>query len=352
MKRIIYLFLLLMICSIHYAYGDEVKSIKLDNKDHRKETVALPFCNIFVELQQGNEDGQYEISVKMENISEDKILCLFDRGYTEKLLKKMGIVYDRFFPGTKKKRIAEACDSLSKPYRFLPSSETENIIKIQYNDNTDNTIKCRLPIYIARKEQKKFLIDKRTRISLAEKDVIELDIDVKIKPDEDLIRLSAATDSLIDEIGKQTFCSNKNHRGPSLKQLHSKYNQAIEDLKGQINQIIRSRSYMSTDKGYKDFYAIYEKLDGIKLEQRTVASCNNDKKAGPTHNCKYCSLSAEDIYKRIESYYFALYNGKKSKEQVMTDVEALYNCAQKNKKRSTGDFMQKITKVYNSIQSK
>lgn len=49
-KTVLFLWLLLT-CSVRLAYGDEIRSIKLDNKGHDKETVSLPFCNIFVELQ-------------------------------------------------------------------------------------------------------------------------------------------------------------------------------------------------------------------------------------------------------------------------------------------------------------
>ena len=349
MKRIIYLFLLLMISSVRFAYGDEIKSIKLDNKGHDKETISLSFCNIFVELKQGSEDEQYGISIKIENISEDKILYLFDRSCNEITLKKMKLVYDKFFPGAKGKRIAEACDHVSESYRLLPSSEAKSIINFQGNEYP---VKCRLPIYIARYKEKNFIFVKKTKISLAQKEVIELNIDVELKPDEDYIKLSEATDSLINEIGRQTFCSNKNHKGTSLKTLYSIYNKSIDALKRQVIQIISSRNYMSSDKGYRDFMSIHDRLNSINLEQLTVISCDNDRKERSAHRCRFCSLSAEDIYKRLESYYIDLHNGGKAKEQLMGDVEALYNCAQKNKKRATGSYMSRISMYYNKIKSK
>lgn len=351
MKRIIYLFLILLIGSIRFAYGDEIKSIKLDNKGHNKETISLPYCNIFVELQIENEDGPYGISVKMENISEDKELYLFDKSYNEKTLKQMKLVYDKIFPGVKRKRITEACEHISESYRLLPSSETKSILNFHSNEST---IKCRLPIYIARYDEKNFIIVKKTKISLAQKEVIELDIDVEIKPDEDLVRLSEATENLIEEIKRQTFCSNKHHKGTSVKQLYSIYNESIDELKRQVSRIISSRGYMSRDKSYKDFMAIYERLNSINLKQLTVTSCDNDKIiiGSIIHKCQYCSLSAEGIYKKLESYFIDLHNGKKTKGQVMGDVEALYKCAQKNNKRNTKNYMPRISTYYKKIKSK
>lgn len=349
MKQTIYLFLLLMISTVHVAYGDEIKSIRLDNKNHSKEIVSLPFCNIFVELQQGDQDNQYGISIKMENISEDKVLYLFDKSYDEKTLKKEGLVYDKVFQGAKGKRVTEACDRMPAPSRRLKPSETENILSFQSHENI---IKCRLPIYIARYDEKNYIVVKKKKISLAQKEVIELEINVEKKSDEDLIRLSASTDSLIDEIGKQTFCSNKNHRGTPLKTLYSKYNKSIDILKEQVLQ--RTRGYMSTDKEYSEFMAIYNRLDSINLKQLTVTSCRNDKriKGNYGHNCKFCSLSADEIYKRLEAFYIELHNGKATKGQIMSNVEALYNCAQKNTKRNTGNYMSRISMYYNKIKSK
>ncbi|NPD91730.1 hypothetical protein [Xylanibacter muris] len=350
MKKTIYFLLLLLICNVRPTYGDEIKSVKLDNREHNKETIALPFCNIFVELLSEDENDQYGISVKLENISEDKILYLFDKSYNEKTLKKMSIVYDKLFPGAKRKRVAEACVGMSESCRLLPSSDTKNIISVLKNDTS---FKYRLPIYIARYDEKNFIIVKKNRISLAQKEVIELNIDVELKPDEEYLKLSVATDKLIGEIGRQTFCSNRNHRGASLKKLHKIYKESIDDLKKQVQQTVNSRNYMSTDKGFKQFMSITERLDSIKLEQLTVNKCDKDIIIRPSsHNCKYCRLQIEEIYKRLEACYIDIHNGKKAKGQVIGEAEALYNCAQKNNRRTTGSYMSGISKYYNRIKSR
>ena len=194
-------------------------------------------------------------------------------------------------------------------------------------------------------------------MSLAQKEVIELNIDVELKPDEDFVRLSNSTDSLLNEIGRQTFCSNRNHRGTSLKSLKRIYGKSIEELKRQTRQVLSSRHYMSSDKGYKQFAGILEKLNAINLDSLTVASCKSDRKAAKpkaqaTHNCRYCSLSIGEIYKKMEAYYIDLHNGKKTKGQIMGDVDELYNCAQKNSKRATGNYMSRISTYYSKIKSK
>ena len=114
---------------------------------------------------------------------------------------------------------------------------------------------------------------------------------------------------------------------------------------------------MSSDKGYKQFAGILEKLNAVNLDSLTVASCKSDRKvskpkAQTTHNCRYCSLSIAEIYKKMEAYYIDLHNGKKTKGQIMGDVDELYSCAQKNSKRATGSYMSRISTYYSKIKSK
>ena len=354
MKKAIFLLLLAIISSVHCVYADETRTIKLDNKGHEKEAIQLSFCNIFVELQKTDEDDQYKININLENVSEDKILYLFDVPYNEKTLKKTcNLVYDKVFPGAKGKRVTESCEELSESCRLLPS-ESKNILNIQGNEESR---KCRLPIYIARSKDEKILLVKKSKVSIAQKEVIELNIAVELKPDEEFVRLSNATDSLINEIGRQTFCSNRNHRGTSLKTLKRIYGKSIDDLKRQTRQVLSSRHYMSSDQGYKQFAGILDRLNAVNLESLTVASCKNDRKAPKPgilrkHNCKYCSLSIGDIYKKMESYYIDLHNGKKTKGQIMGVVDELYNCAQKNSKRATGNYMSRISTYYGKIKAK
>lgn len=354
MKKAIFLLLLAIISSVHCAYADETRTVKLDNKSHGKETVQLPFCNIFVELHKTDEEDQFKISIDLENVSEDKMLYLFDVPYDEKTLKKTcDLFYDKVFPGAKGKRVTESCEGLTGACRLLPS-ESKNILNFQGNEKSR---KCRLPIYIARADDEKILLVKKRKVSLAQKEVIELYIDVELKPDEEFIRLSNSADSLINEIGRQTFCSNRNHRGTSLEELKYLYAKSISDLKRQIMRVISIRHYMSSDKGYKQFAGILEKLNAVNFDKLTVGSCYSDRKVSKpkvksVHSCRYCSLSIVEIYRKMEAYYIDLHNGKKTKGQIMGIVDELYNCAKKNSKRETGIYMSRISTYYSKIKSK
>lgn len=345
------MFSALLLCFIFVnAFADQTKLVKLNNKDHKKEIVSLPFCNLFIEMTEVDEKD-FSVSVNIENVSEINALCLFNRAYNEKVLKSMSIVYDKVFQGKKGKRIAESCEGLQGSVCILPGSDTKKLLSIK---GSDKTLIIRLPIYIARYNKSQKSIFKKNRISLAQKEIIELNIDVELKPDEEYLKLTEATNLLIEEIEKQTFCSNKNHRGTSYNTLIKVYDESIVDLKRQIANVIRTRGYMSSDKGYKQFIELHNRLNSIKLEDRVVASCGNDKaKKKQGHNCKYCDVSYAMIYNKLEGYYIDIHNGKRSKAQIIGDVETLYNCVIKNKKRSdNGNYLSRIKTYYNKIKTK
>lgn len=357
MKKYIFIILWLLIGAVLPSYGDESVSIKLNNKGHEKDTVSYTdFCNIFIELSQEYSGDRYKIAVKLENCSYTnyKILCLFDKSYLQKELKKMSIVYDKSFPGGQSNRVVEICKGASQTYKLLPSDKALGSFYI--NADSCSLITYNLPVYIAKEKKRFWDLFGKKRTVLMQKVEIKLNINVDLGPDEEYVRLLQTTDSLINEIKVQKFCSNKNHQGTPLKQLKEVYTQSIEKLKEEVKQIqdslYKARNYRYDSKEYNQFTALCEKLDSINLDNLVVSSCNKDYRKRATHTCKYCSLSIEEIYSRLDKHYANLLNDSDKKEQIINDVEALYTCAQKNKKRKTGSFMPKITKYYNRFKSK
>ena len=332
------------------SLADEQKKITLNNDDRTTETVELSYCNIFVTLKNVDENDNAEILIELENIHESNTLLLFDRAYDEKTLKKIypSIRYDKVFGGSKGKRYIDVCPDLKSTYKINPSGRIQLFVK---TGNDKAPLVCKLPIYIAKNKNKS-----GSKMLLLAKDVIELEVQVQLKPDEEFIRITDSCKSLIREIDSETFCTNKNHRGESLKVLKSKYKGKISDLKRIINSIIDSRGYYPSDKAYKKFMEVSGNLDKIDLDAKVVSSCPKDRKnpiPGHTgHNCKNCNLTYEQIYKKLENYYIDIHNGKKTKAQVKSEVESLYTCVSKNKKRSANNGIKsRITKYYNKIKS-
>ena len=345
-KRVFITALLVLATSLA-SFADEQKKITLNNNDRTTETIELAYCNIFVSLKDVDDNDNAEITIELENVHESNTLILFERAYDEKTLKKMSpsITYDKVFGGSKGKRYIDVCPDIKYTNQIRSSEKTKLFVKTG-SENTPLT--CKLPIYIAKNKNKR-----GSKMLLLAKEVIELDIQVQLKPDEEFIRITDSCKSLIREIDSVTFCTNKNHRGDSLKVLKSKYEGKISDLKRIIKSIIESRGYYPSDKAYKKFMEVSGNLDKIDLDAKVVSSCPKDRKNPiPGHNCKNCKLTYEQIYKKLENYYIDIHNGKKTKAQVKSEVESLYTCVSKNKKRSANNSIKsRITTYYNKIKS-
>lgn len=345
-KRIFLTALLVLMTSLA-SFADEQKKITLNNSDHTTETIELAYCNIFVSLKNVDDNDNVEITIELENVHESNTLLLFERAYDEKTLKKMSpsITYDNVFGGSKGKRYIDVCPDLKFTNKVNTSEKTKLFVK---TGTEKAPLICKLPIYIAKNKNKS-----GNKMLLLTKEVIELEIQVQLKPDEEYISITDSYNSLIREIDSETFCTNKNHRGESLKSLKSKYEGKINDLKKKIKAILEDRGYYPSDKAYKKFMEVYSKIDAIPLDAKTVNSCPKDRKNPiPGHNCRNCNLTYEQIYKKLENYYIDIHNGKKTKAQVMSEVESLYTCVYKNTKRSANNSIKsRITTYYNKIKS-
>ena len=333
------------------SLADEHKKITLNSDDRKTETVELSYCNIFVTLKNVDENDNAEILIELENIDESKTLLLFDRAYDEKTLKEMptSIRYDKCYPGSKGERYIDVCPDIREPNKIKPSEKTKLFVKTG-SENTPLT--CRLPIYIAKNKNKS-----GSKMLLLVKEVIELEIQVQLKPDEEFISITDSYEALIKDIDSEHFCTNSYHKGKSLKSLKSKYEGKINDLKKRIKSILEDRGYYPQDKAYEKFKEVLGKLDRISLDAKTVTSCPDDQKPRQKqkpdrHKCKKCSLSYEQIYNKLQNYYIYIHNGKKTKAQVMSEVESLYTCVSKNKKRSANNNLKsRIKTYYNKIKS-
>ena len=342
---------IICLVSTFYVLADEQKKVLLNNDDLTQAMVELPYCNIIATLKEVDDNDNASIDIELENIQESKIIVLFDRAYSEKELKKQrpSIRYHKIFPGDKGKRIIDYNSYLSRPTYLRPYAKA---CLCTLNLTDDSVMTCRLPIYIAEGKKKDILkVQLSNNLHLQELEVIELEIHLKLKPDEAYINLTNTYEQLMDDISKETFCKNKNHKGPSCIVLFKKYKDRITEIKAQINAIIQERKYFSTDKKYKMFMEISQKLDTIDFDSLVVESCDNDKKR-TGHWCHYCRWSYEQIYKELENIYIDIHNGGKKKESVMSKVEALYNCSTRNKNRKKNDsYKSRIKTYYNKIKS-
>ena len=347
MIKRIFLTTLFVVGTFLTSFADEQKKITLNDNDHKSETIEPGYCNIFVSLKNVDNNYNAEIAIELENIHESYTLILFDRAYDEKTLKRnsTSITYAKSFGGSKGERSIDVCPDISCTNYIKPSEKTNLFVKTG-SENTPMT--CRLPIYIAKNKNKS-----GSKMSLLEKKVIVLEIQVQLKPDEDYISITDSYEALIKDIDSEHFCTNSYHKGESLQSLKSKYEGKINDLKKRIESIIEDRRYFPQDEACKKFMEVLGKLDTISLDAKTVTSCPDDQKPkSGGHKCKNCSLTYEQIYTKLQTYYIDIHIGKKTKAQVKSEVESLYTCVSKNKKRSANKSIKsRITTYYKKIKS-
>lgn len=353
MIKRIFLTLLVSILFSAVTFADEQHDVVLDNGEHNQSIIELHYCNIKTTLVEVDSKDNATINVEIENKHDSKVLLLFNQPYNEKELKKQSpsIRFDKYFPGNKGQRIIESISNLAAPCKLMPNMKVSFNVVCNYGESAI----VRLPIYMAEISPKDLLeLRFSKRIKLMGLDRQELTVRVNLKPDEDYVRLDNAASELISEIQKETFCTNKRHRGTSYAQLVKKYSEQREEIKIEINSIINTRRYLSSDRKYKMYHSIIQKLDAIKFEEIAVNSCGNDRKrvVRDRHSCEYCSLDYQEIYERIQNIYISLHNGKASKPGVMHEVEALHNCVVNNAKRKGGGSVKaSIKKFYNRIKS-
>lgn len=348
MKKISLLFALLFTTTLS-TMADEQKSVNLSG-DHTQQTVALSYMNIFVTLE--DNDGETgKVKLELENLDESKALLLFDRAYDEKTVKKMPVsmTFDKTFGGTKNKRVIDPYEQANQPMMLKPSDKfTLPLVEVQGG----TPAVCRLPIYIA-----KFKGKKMNKLILMEKEVIELSIEVELKPSAEYLGLKDEVDALSRSI---SICPNSKHKPTEAKQRED-YQDKINSLKQKIDAAIQSHGWPSNSRAFARYSELKKSLDGIDLDSH-VRDCGRHKTAAPRkgHSCSYCSLSLQQIYHQLDDIYKRIYSSsdrKAAKAKVMGQVNALYRCCTDGScskhasswKSGGGGYKAKITERYNRI---
>lgn len=356
MKRITLFFLLFCVMASK-SLADEQKDITLSN-DHNEETITLQsLCNIFVTLKVNDEESG-KLSLYIENIGEENPLLLFGADFNEKYLKRLSpkITYHKIFGGSKGRRTTDYSRDLDGIKKIDPSDKKILVTK-EVSNGGQNTI--RVPIYIAKYKNKK-----RNAIELLEKQVVELNIRVELKPDEEFIRLSSEISDYLKKIESKPFCKHRRHRA-TLEQQRDYYKRVRESMTERIDSILRAHtSWFKGDRGYEKYDSLRVALQNIDLESQEYETANCGRtslhKSGPRlktgHSCKYCNLSLVQIYHKLDDCYQKIYNDRKKKNSLINEVRTLYNCCSDDdcRKHSSewkkgGFYKNKIVERYNKI---
>lgn len=345
---------LLLLAATTARAADEQKEVRIDD-DHPKETISLAFCNIFVSKGETSDDGTAGVTVEIENNDETNVIAIFGHAYSEKALKKLypKVTFDKIFPGTKGHRTIETYAPV-RSVEFISPSDKLKLPELTFKDGEKQT--CRLPLYIARYKNKS-----RKQLLLLEETVVEINIEVTLKPDGDYLRLDSLTNDLIEDIQARVFCTNPRHK-PSLSKQEAPYRARKERLKAQADSIYTARNLYASSRSGQLYLALKQRLDSIGFAA-SERDCGRRHGSRPTpvagHRCQYCGLSLQDIYLRLDRYYRRIdtshSNRATVKAAVMPDVEQLYrcctatDCARHAKAWRSSPLRQKITTCYKRI---
>ena len=344
-KKISILFVLLF-SLITTSFADEQRKVKLDDDKHNKETIEVANFNIFLELIDVEENGNVKVKVELENLDESKGLSLFERAYDEKTLKKMRpkIKYDKIFPGSKGKRLIDACSNIKNAIHLYPSQK-ELIMTLSAKDG--ETTKATLPIYIIEYKDKNYILLEKQELILLQKEVIELEIEIDLKPGEAYVNITEECDSILKEFDEILFCTHKRHK-PSLEEQKTEFQSKINSLVEEIDGIIESNSWFSSEKRYKLYDEQRERLKKLKLEDKE-GDCD---KHVYVHRCKYCSSSLQQISHKLDDIYQMIYSSQDrsaTKADQIRSVNAMYDCAKRRKDWRKSEYKDKIVRLYNEI---
>ena len=359
MNKRIFAALVFLVCLFPSIMANQEISVEL-SKQNRVHTERLRFGYLTFEyLYRSGNNASVRVSLENFTQTPPMALLIFRRDTHEKNLKqgKPRIEFEKKYPGERGKRIASGCDA---GYNFLKynsmsivtAAETDTLFTLDVPLSSASDIS--LPIYVA-KYKPKDLFKKgkeKTTYKILEEDLYALHIEVEgwNENDSTYVNVKSDVDKFISSLHNVRFCPNKKHN-PSLKKQQRPYIEKRELLIDEINMILDKNSdWMSTDAPHKAYTTLLKELKEIDLGN-FISDCGNHKKrAKSTVSCNLCSLSAQNIYHRLDNLFQQLHSGKITKEQALNSARPLFNCYQHHKSRKKDDsYGSKIAKFYNRI---
>lgn len=344
MIKKISLFFVLSFSLITVSLADEQHKVRLDDDKHSKETIECASFNIILELTDVKESGKVNVNIELENIGETRGVSLFDGKYKEKELKKKRpkIKFDKTFSGTKGQRVVTACDKLENSVHLYPLT-MEQVITLSAEDG--KTTSATLPIYVV--EYKKRVFSNKHNLILLQKEVIELEIGIDLKPSKQLVDITNGCDSLLMEFDNTIFCTNKRHK-PSLEEQQGAFQHKVDSLVEKIDSIISYHGWFSSDKQHKLYTQQKKRIQDINLKDKE-GDCG---KHVIVHRCKYCSASLQQISHKFDDIYQIIYISNErsvTKAEHLGDVNALMNCAKRRRDWRRSEYKDKIERLYKEI---
>lgn len=349
MARILSLLSLIFCFSFSVLADNKDIEIRLNTNDNTTKSIELGFG--YMTFQYVTHEGnEAKVRITLENISsEPHAVLIFKYGLTEQVLKKNKpkIEFEKKFPGGRNKRKVDGCNIGKGHYIIVTPTETDTLFTVDVPFTSYKKID--IPFYIAKYKAKDLKKKGENNINykILEKHDYRFTIYVQGWTEEDSTYLETknSVEAYLKSLEDVQFCNNKKHK-PSLKVQQQKYVEQKDSLIKVIGDIINVNGWMSDLEPHKAYSRLSAQLREVNLDDYNQ-DCGKHTRS---HKCNYCSLSAQDLYHRIDDIYQQLYAGAISKENAVKTAKAILNCYQNNKRRrNDSSYGKKISGFYNRI---
>lgn len=345
-KRIIAsLAIIIFFCQTVWANWEV--DVKLDGKNRVFSEMLGPANITFEYLYYLGNTARVRVSV--ENITPDAkfALLVFRRNSDAKSLKrgKPKIEFERKYAGEKS---VKGCNIDCQRLNIITAAETDTLFTLDVPLSSARDIN--LPVYVAKYKPKDLNKKGKNDIKykIFEECLFNIHIEVAgwTENDSTYVNAKNCIAQFVASLDGVEFCPHRQHR-PSLKAQQLPYQEKKDSLINAINNIFETnQEWMSTDAPYKAYAQLLSELNEINLDA-FVSDCGNHHKI---HKCSYCSLSAQEIFHRLDDMYQQIHAGKLTKNEAMKTARGMYSCYRQNKNRKKDNsYGGKITKFYNRI---
>lgn len=336
MKKIL-IFIALFLYVGLFVHADNQIDVKL-NDDNTEKIIEFINCNLCVSKAGIDNNGNTKINIEIENRDKTNVVILFGRSYPENELKKQtpSIRFDKKSYGKSNRNIETIKEG--REVIIIEPTEKKTLQGILVEKNKKYS--CILPFYVAKYKQKNFWTGSNgsNKLMISRKEILELVIEVELKPDLDYERLVRECRELKDEIEKLTFCPDNNHK-PSLEEQESPYRNKIANIVSEIDLIVNKNldkwynNYQ--DKKIKEYDSLKQSLNSIIFNE---VDCGKHKNPPRKHTCQYCTYSAELLFRELDNIYIKIDNcnnqkdQKKMRDKEMQNINLMFKCPVLSKK--------------------
>lgn len=343
-KRIFLLISISLVTTLS-ANADGTFTFNLDADKMSDTQIYNDLCSVTAKV-----DDNGKLVVILKNISgEGYSLHLFKHELSKKQLKNRKISVAKGLSSLLNYDRTYYLDDFVEDNYKIDVDDSENIIEVSV---PDTSLTYKLPVYVSVKVKKGFLFWKKTvnEIRNLENLNLEININLEKKPSEAVLILGRKCEELISNINNTSICNktgNHSNGWTSKKDWESK----IKELKQSINELYVNNGLYKTDTDGLYCKELNDKLDEIEL---TTSNCPKHKGGGtaiPTHGCKYCKMSMEEINTQIRKIYNNMRNSnnhQKIKEEHMKEVQDMYKCSTSSKrsKAQNANIRDRIKRAY------